>query len=155
MAEDKNLVCRDCGVTFVYTAGEQTFYAEKGLSDPIRCRECRRARKAQRAASEGFAPVASSPPAGRSFGPLAPPASPRPFNRHPADGDGGPEADAPRHSVRRPPGQDFATAAARRGNPFEKKGRPAPQTTRREQRKDEEDQISNWKEEYEDTESEE
>ena len=27
MAEDKNLTCRDCGKTFVFTAGEQAFFA--------------------------------------------------------------------------------------------------------------------------------
>ena len=31
MYEDKTLVCRDCGQEFVFTAGEQEFYAEKGL----------------------------------------------------------------------------------------------------------------------------
>ncbi|MBQ9300647.1 MAG: zinc-ribbon domain containing protein, partial [Clostridia bacterium] len=29
MYEDKTLVCRDCGQEFVFTAGEQEFYAEK------------------------------------------------------------------------------------------------------------------------------
>lgn len=43
---DINLTCRDCGKTFVFTAGEQEFYAQKGfLNDPVRCPECRRARK--------------------------------------------------------------------------------------------------------------
>ena len=27
MYEDKELVCKDCGKTFVFTAGEQEFYA--------------------------------------------------------------------------------------------------------------------------------
>ena len=31
MYEDKTLVCKDCGNEFVFTAGEQEFYAEKGL----------------------------------------------------------------------------------------------------------------------------
>jgi predicted N-acetyltransferase YhbS len=49
MAEDKNLVCRDCGATFVFTAGEQEFYAQKGFTnEPTRCVECRRAKKAER-----------------------------------------------------------------------------------------------------------
>jgi hypothetical protein len=44
--EDRTFVCRDCGKEFVFTAGEQEFYAEKGfLNDPVRCGECRRARK--------------------------------------------------------------------------------------------------------------
>ena len=30
MYEDKTLVCKDCGKEFVFTAGEQEFYAERG-----------------------------------------------------------------------------------------------------------------------------
>ncbi len=49
MYQDKTLVCRDCGNEFVFTAGEQEFYAEKGFqNEPTRCRECRQARKATR-----------------------------------------------------------------------------------------------------------
>ena len=28
---DETLVCKDCGQEFVFTAGEQQFYAEKGF----------------------------------------------------------------------------------------------------------------------------
>jgi DNA replicative helicase MCM subunit Mcm2 (Cdc46/Mcm family) len=46
---DKTLVCKDCGAEFVFTEGEQQFYAEKGFTnEPQRCPECRKARKAQR-----------------------------------------------------------------------------------------------------------
>jgi len=49
MFEDKVLVCKDCGKDFVFSAGEQEFYAEKGFqNEPIRCKECRTARKNQR-----------------------------------------------------------------------------------------------------------
>ena len=42
MFEDKTLVCKDCGKEFVFTAGEQEFYAEKGFqNEPRRCKECR------------------------------------------------------------------------------------------------------------------
>ena len=52
MYQDKTLVCRDCGNEFVFTAGEQEFYAEKGFqNEPTRCRECRQARKASRNAA--------------------------------------------------------------------------------------------------------
>ena len=45
---DKTLVCKDCGVEFTFTAGEQAFHAEKGFTnEPQRCPECRKARKAQ------------------------------------------------------------------------------------------------------------
>ena len=51
MYEDKTLVCRDCGQEFVFTAGEQEFYAEKGFqNEPTRCKACRQARKASRPA---------------------------------------------------------------------------------------------------------
>ena len=49
MFEDKVLVCKDCGAEFVFTAGEQEFYAEKGFqNEPVRCKACRAARKTQR-----------------------------------------------------------------------------------------------------------
>ena len=45
---DKTIVCKDCGKDFVFTEGEQAFYKEKGFdNDPVRCPECRRARKQQ------------------------------------------------------------------------------------------------------------
>lgn len=46
--EDKTLVCKDCGAEFTFTAGEQEFYAEKGFSEPQRCKACRDARKQNR-----------------------------------------------------------------------------------------------------------
>ena len=49
MYEDKTLICKECGAEFTFTAGEQEFYASKGFeSDPIRCPECRKARKQAR-----------------------------------------------------------------------------------------------------------
>lgn len=46
MYEDKTLVCKDCGAEFIFTAGEQEFYAEKGFqNEPQRCKPCRVARK--------------------------------------------------------------------------------------------------------------
>ena len=48
MFEDKTLVCKECGNEFVFTAGEQEFYAERGFkNEPQRCKSCRDARKAQ------------------------------------------------------------------------------------------------------------
>ena len=45
---DQTLYCRDCNQEFVFTAGEQEFYASRGLTNsPNRCPECRAARKAQ------------------------------------------------------------------------------------------------------------
>jgi len=49
MYEDKTLVCKDCGKEFIFSAGEQAFYAEKGFqNEPTRCKDCRNARKATR-----------------------------------------------------------------------------------------------------------
>ena len=46
MYEDKTLICKECGKEFVFTAGEQEFYAEKGfVNEPQRCKACRDARK--------------------------------------------------------------------------------------------------------------
>ena len=46
MFEDKTLVCKDCGKEFVWTAGEQEFYASRGFENqPQRCKPCRDARK--------------------------------------------------------------------------------------------------------------
>lgn len=52
--EDKTLQCKDCGAEFVFTAGEQAFYKEKGFeNEPQRCPECRRARKLARNQNRG------------------------------------------------------------------------------------------------------
>ena len=42
MYEDKTLICKECGAEFVFTAGEQEFYASKGfVNEPQRCKACR------------------------------------------------------------------------------------------------------------------
>ena len=53
---DETLVCKDCGNEFVFTAGEQKFYQEKGfLTKPKSCKACRDAKKnAGRAPREYF-----------------------------------------------------------------------------------------------------
>jgi len=49
MYQDKTLICKDCGAEFVFSAGEQDFYAEKGFqNEPARCKSCRDARKSNR-----------------------------------------------------------------------------------------------------------
>lgn len=49
MYQDKVLICKECGKEFIWAAGEQEFYAEKGFaSEPQRCKECREARKQAR-----------------------------------------------------------------------------------------------------------
>jgi CxxC-x17-CxxC domain-containing protein len=43
---DRILICRDCSASFTFSAGEQSFYAERGLlNQPQRCPGCRSARR--------------------------------------------------------------------------------------------------------------
>lgn len=43
---DRELTCIDCGSPFIFTIGEQRFFAEKGFTnEPKRCRPCRAAKK--------------------------------------------------------------------------------------------------------------
>src|SRR3954468_23574171 len=47
MYNDKPINCRDCGQSFLFTVGEQEFFASRGFTnEPSRCPECRAARKA-------------------------------------------------------------------------------------------------------------
>lgn len=59
---DKTISCRDCGSDFVFTAGEQEFYASKGfVNEPARCPACRQARKTGAgSASNGASSMRSS-----------------------------------------------------------------------------------------------
>jgi CxxC-x17-CxxC domain-containing protein len=44
--QDRTLLCRDCGQDFTFSAGEQEFYASRGLTNvPGRCPSCRAARR--------------------------------------------------------------------------------------------------------------
>ncbi len=42
---DVDLICVDCGESFVWTASEQAFFARKNLTMPKRCCECRAERR--------------------------------------------------------------------------------------------------------------
>lgn len=61
MYEDRTLICKECGEEFIFTAGEQEFYAEKGFENlPQRCKVCRDQRKsAQRGEREIFVTTCS------------------------------------------------------------------------------------------------
>ncbi|GMB10633.1 MAG: zinc-ribbon domain containing protein [Candidatus Improbicoccus devescovinae] len=53
--EDKVLICKECGKEFVFTGGEQEFYASKGFeNEPQRCKECRTRRNSGRIQKEMF-----------------------------------------------------------------------------------------------------
>jgi hypothetical protein len=42
---DQILDCIECGRNFIFTKGEQQYFASKGLSTPKRCPECRLKRR--------------------------------------------------------------------------------------------------------------
>ena len=45
---DKTLVCVECHQTFVWTAGEQLFYADKNFkNEPKRCKSCKTKRNSR------------------------------------------------------------------------------------------------------------
>ena len=52
---DKSLTCVECGSEFIFTAGEQEFFASKGYTnEPKRCTQCRGARKSQRSDGDSY-----------------------------------------------------------------------------------------------------
>lgn len=51
---DKVLKCAECGAEFVFTAGEQMFFADKGFkNEPKRCKACKSNRQGNGSGSEG------------------------------------------------------------------------------------------------------
>ena len=45
---DKTLVCVECHQTFIWTAGEQLFFADKNFkNEPKRCKDCKNRRNAR------------------------------------------------------------------------------------------------------------
>lgn len=63
---DKTITCRDCGQPFVFSASEQSFFAERGFTDPVRCLACRRALKARKAEAAGGVLDRTPQPAARA-----------------------------------------------------------------------------------------
>ena len=52
--QDKSIQCSDCGTIFTFSAGEQEFFASKGLTnEPKRCPQCRKAKKQQQRGPSG------------------------------------------------------------------------------------------------------
>ena len=45
---DKTITCHECGREFTFTAGEQEWFAQRNLSEPKYCRDCRQKRREQR-----------------------------------------------------------------------------------------------------------
>ena len=70
---DRTLVCRDCGASFAFTAGEQEFFAMKGLmNDPARCPNCRSQRRAERSGPRQMTVVACANCGGQAEVPFVP-----------------------------------------------------------------------------------
>ncbi|MDQ6932420.1 MAG: zinc-ribbon domain containing protein [Candidatus Eremiobacteraeota bacterium] len=68
MYTDEKLTCTDCGAEFVFSAGEQEFFATKGFQNkPNRCPDCRSARKASRSSGGARAGGASASGAAREM----------------------------------------------------------------------------------------
>lgn len=59
---DQQITCVSCGQRFTWSAGEQAFYRERGLSAPRRCPGCREARRRGPAAAQGPPRSAPRPP---------------------------------------------------------------------------------------------
>ncbi len=54
---DQQIQCKECGQAFVFTDGEQAFYAERELDAPQRCKDCRDKRKTDRLANRQMHPA--------------------------------------------------------------------------------------------------
>lgn len=65
---DRKLECADCGNTFIFTAGEQEFYQERGFSEPRRCPSCRAMRKSDRSGGDRLTGSRSAPASERRGG---------------------------------------------------------------------------------------
>ena len=73
MYTDERLTCTDCGAEFVFSSGEQQFFATKGFQNkPNRCPDCRAARKNARQGDGGNGGGYGSAGGGRGFGGGAP-----------------------------------------------------------------------------------
>ncbi|MBC5809316.1 MAG: zinc-ribbon domain containing protein [Candidatus Eremiobacteraeota bacterium] len=69
MYTDETLSCVDCSRDFIFSSGEQQFFASKGFQNkPNRCPDCRAARKAQRGSSGGGGNYAGGGAGGASRG---------------------------------------------------------------------------------------
>ena len=53
--QDRDLSCMECNQTFVFTADDQQYHADKGYTnEPKRCPSCRQARRANRGYDSGM-----------------------------------------------------------------------------------------------------
>lgn len=58
--QDKTLRCRDCEAEFIFSVGEQEYFASKGyINDPTRCLACRAINRARQNVAAGGAAQAA------------------------------------------------------------------------------------------------
>lgn len=50
---DQTLTCVDCHQPWTFEAGEQEFFADKGLSTPKRCKPCRQKKREEKGREGG------------------------------------------------------------------------------------------------------
>lgn len=65
--QDATINCAACGGSFLFTASEQGYYAERGFQFPKRCRPCRQTRRRSRNA--GPSGISGALPSVRAFQP--------------------------------------------------------------------------------------
>jgi CxxC-x17-CxxC domain-containing protein len=66
---DKTLTCRDCQQAFVFTVGEQEFFASRGFTnEPSRCPDCRAARRSDRGGGGGYSTGGGGYSSGGGYG---------------------------------------------------------------------------------------
>ena len=106
--QDRTITCSDCGKPFVFTAGEQAFFAEKGFAGgPKRCPQCRALRRAERDGGTAGGPGGprpggfSGPRPGGPGGPGGPAGAGGPGS---TSGPGGAPGSGPRPYTPRPGG---------------------------------------------------
>lgn len=63
--DDKDCVCQDCGTSYLFTAGEQIFYDEKGFTPPKRCKPCRDANRKEKDRQRAERSMPDEPKTGR------------------------------------------------------------------------------------------
>jgi CxxC-x17-CxxC domain-containing protein len=74
---DRELACASCGTRFLFTGGEQAYYAQNGLQEPRRCKPCRAQRKTQGADGGDRGDRGRRAPGGGAGGGNAGPQGPR------------------------------------------------------------------------------
>jgi hypothetical protein len=51
-ALDKEIICVECKQPFLFTVGEQSYYASREFSDPKRCKPCLKKRREAKEAEQ-------------------------------------------------------------------------------------------------------